>query len=479
VRLVTRSIVALAGLSAALLAQPGTSAVAAEVVNYHAPVRASGQLVISFHGDRAAGCEASFRCDVQAGTVRWTPRSRGQLDLSRTPGGRLRGYLYFYGTGETSVETIGVVQRVGPDGSHVCADARGSGFSSSLPVITVEAKTLRFGLRPRPGVFGPPTTALLATNCGGPLATDVLRSLPSGAVSLRALRSDRATIDLSGSAAFSSGGLAGTVTSTIALRVGQARVRRVRRPVRRPPERPNRPPLQSISVEYRVERVRGSLAVDIAGDPRTCTPLDACGVGGTLTATPRSARGEAYVFAYGRLPRLALRRAVGLAPGPLSRRSGVYGYLTFNRGRGAVTAVLDRDGTPACRDTTSVSGGVIDLRARGRRVTARLASGDYGIELLRTRCPGPLLADIERGTPLAVGRIPLRALGRRRLTLRLDRGARAVTPGYMLRSRPDIKIVLEREEVKETELSGGSLVEVDEGGGGGGGGGGGSLARAR
>ncbi len=214
-------------------------------------------------------------------------------------------------------------------------------------------------------------------------------------------------------------------------------------------------------MEYRVARVTGSLPVDIAGDPRTCTPLDACGVGGTLTVTPGSARGEAYVFAFGRLPRLALRRAVGLAPGPRPRKARVYGYLTLNPGWGTVTALLDRDGAPACRDATSLSNGLIDLRARGRRVTARFFGGAEGTELLRTRCPGPLLADIERGTRLAVGRIPLRALGRRRLTLRLDRGARAVTPGYMLRSRPDIRIVLEREEVKETELSGGSFVEVE------------------
>jgi hypothetical protein len=468
VRLVTSATVAAAGLSAALVAAPVPSAGAAEPVSYHAPVRASGQLVVTFHGDRAAGCEASFRCDVQAGTVRWTPRSRGELDLLRMRGRRLSGYLYLYGTDETSAETVGVVQRGAVDGTHVCADARGGGFSSALPVITVGARTLRFGLRPGPGVFGPPTPALRATNCGGPLPTDVLRGLPSPAVSLRALRSGPRTVDLSGSAAFSSSGLAGTVSSTIVLRTGQTRVRRLRRLVRRRPERPNRPPFRSIAIEYHVERVTGSLPVDIAGDPRTCTPLDACGVGGTLTVTPGSVRGEAYVFAYGRLPRVALRRAVGLAPGPRPRRASVYGYLTLNPGWGTVTALLDRDGTPACRDATSLSNSLIDLRAQGRRVTARFSGGAEGADLLRTRCPGPLLADVGRGTRLAVGRIPLRGLGRRSLTLRLDRGARAVTPGYMLRSRPDVRIVLEREEVRESELSGGSFVDDDGGGGGGG-----------
>jgi hypothetical protein len=461
------------GFSAGLVAAPVEPAAAAETVSYNAGVRVSGQLVVSFHGDPAAGCELSFRCDVQGGTLRWTPQTRGRLSLFGVRGRRLSGYLTPSGPIGTRAETVTIVQRGAADGTHVCADARG-GLFDAFPLIAVGVRRLTFGLRARPGVFGPPGSALPATNCGGPLPEDVLRDLSTRTVGLRALRSHPTRIDLSGSSAFASGGLAGRVESTIVLRVGQVRVPRQRR-VLRPPRRrsSNRPPLRSIAVEYRIARLTGSVPVDVTADPRTCAPLDACGLAGTLTVSLGPARGEGYVFGYGRLPVAALRRAVGLARGPVPRKASVYGYLSWGRGSGAVSAMLTRNGAPACRDSAAVRTGFLELRARGRRVTARFAGGlasGGGAELLRTRCPGPLLTDLGRGTQFAVGRLPLRALGRRRLTLHLDRGARAVTPGYRLRSRPDLRIVLEREEVEHRVLSltSGGVVEVGGGGSGGG-----------
>jgi hypothetical protein len=451
---------------AALSAQ---SAVAAERVTYRADVSVSGQVTVTFHGDPAAGCEATFRCDVKDGSMRWTPKARGRLSLFGVPGRRLSGFLDLFG-GEVRPDTIAAVQRSAADGTHICVDARGrSPFG--VPLIAIGRRDLRFGLRPRPGVFGPVTSGPLATNCGGPLPADTLQGLPMRTVSLRALRTESTTIDLSGSAAFAAGGLAGMVESTMRIRLGKALVRRVQRRPRRPPSQPSsRPPLRNIEVEYRVTRVAGSLPVDVAADPRSCAPLDACGLDGTLTVTPSPGNGEAYLFGYGRLSTGELRRAVGLAAGPIPREAAVYGYLSWSRARGTVTAALNRDGTPACRDTAPFSAGLIDLRVRGRRVIARLADGTGGLggeDVLRTRCPGPLLADVRRGTRLAVGRIPLRAFGRRKLTLRLNRGVSAVTPGYMLRSRPNLRIMLEREEVKVGRPEGAVL--VDDGGGGGGG----------
>jgi hypothetical protein len=467
-------VVPMAGLSAALLAAPVRSAAAAERVTYRAGVSISGQVTVSFHGDRAAGCEATFRCDVQ-GTMRWTPRSGGQLSLLGVPGRRLSGYLSLFGGSEATVDTLAVVQRTAADGTHVCADARGSSYFSS-PLVAVRRRSLRFGLQARPGAFGPLTATPLGTNCGGPLPTDALQGLPTRTVSLRALRTAATRIDLSGSAPFAAGGLAGTVESSVLVRVRKARVRRAQRPRRATRPRPSdRPPFRNIAVEYRLARMTGSVPVEVAAEPPTCVALDACGLAGRLTVTPGPARGEAYVFAYARLPRIALRRALGLAPGPRPRKVAVYGYLTWTRARGAVSAALDRNGTPACRDTTPLSNGFIELRARGRRVTARFAGGGEGLggaDVLRTRCPGPLLADLGRGTRLAVGRIPRRALGRRTLTLHLDQGATALTPGYRLRSQPDLRIVLEREKVEEEQVPEPVFVGEDEGGGGGGGGGG-------
>jgi hypothetical protein len=59
------------------------------------------------------------------------------------------------------------------------------------------------------------------------------------------------------------------------------------------------------------------------------------------------------------------------------------------------------------------------------------------------------------------------ALGRRRLTLHLDQGASAMTPGYRLRSRLDLTVVPEREKVEERRFPGGGVVVDDRGGGGG------------
>jgi hypothetical protein len=470
VRFVT---IAVASLSATWIAAPLAGATTAERVSYQAGVRVSGQVIVSFHSDRAAGCEAAFRCDVRSGTIRWTPRTRGQLSLLGQPGRRLTGYLSLFGEAETTVDTLAVVERSASDGSHVCADARVSSYFAA-PLASVGRRGLRFGLRSRPGVFGPLTATNLVTSCGGPLPADALRGLPTRAVSLRALRAAPSRIDLSGSVPFSSGGFAGTVESTVLVRLQKARVRRPRlRPRRVTPRRSSRPPIRQIAVEYRLARMTGSVPVEVAGNPRACLPLDACGLAGTLTVTPGPARAEAYVVAYGRLPRAVLRRAVGLAPGPPPRKVGVYGYLAWDRARGTMTADLQRDGIPACRDSTRIRNGFIALGVRGRRVTARLGYGAEelgGAGALVTRCPGPMFSDLGRSTRLAIGRIPRSALGRRRVELHLDQGATALTPGYTLRSRPNLTVVLEREKVEERELSGEAFIEVGDDGGGGGGG---------
>ena len=453
---------------AALLTGSVQSAAAAERVTYRAAVSVSGQVIVSFHGDRAAGCEAAFRCDVEAGTIRWTPQSRGQLSLSRVSGRRLTGYLYLFGGAETTLDALAVVQRSAADGTHVCADGRDSQYSA-FTLVSVRQRRLRFGLQQHPRAFGPLGATPLGTNCGGPLPADTLRRLRTRMVTLRKLLRGPTTIDLSGSAPFAAGGFAGTVDSSVLLRVRKARVRRAeRRPRRSSPRPPDRPPGRFLSVEYQLARLSGSVAIGLAADPRGCAVLDACGLSGTLRITPGPAPGEAYVIAEGRRSRIALRRAVGLAPGPSPSNIGVYGYLLWRKGRGRVTTELQRNGEPACRDTSSVTDGVIDLRVRGRRVIARFAGGApyTGADILRTRCPGPLLADVGQSARLAVGRIPRRALGRRRVTIHLDQSGTAAAPGYSLHSRPDLTVVLEREKVEEGTLSGSGFV-VEEGGSGG------------
>jgi hypothetical protein len=421
------------------------SASAATRINYRAQVDISGQVVVTFRGDPAAGCEASFRCDVESGTIRWTPQQEGQLYLFDPGRGRLVSSLSFYGTSEGTPGTLAFVERRAADGAeHMCVDARGSVFEG-FPVDVVGKRRLRFGLRPSPR--GYPPQPLLPTHCGGPLVTDVLPGLPTRTVGLRTLLRGPTKIDLSGSTEFAAGGLVGTAVSTLEVEVGKVRARPVRRRRPRQPRRAPRPPrIRSAQVEYRVSGVSGSIPVDVLADPRVCAPLDACGLAGSLTVTPRPGEGEAYLYAYGRLPKQDLRRALGVAPGPAPRGARLYGYVSLSDEAGSVVAALERDGGPACRDSAPLRRSTLELRVRDGQVTAVFGGGAQGgSDTLRTRCPGPLAGDLGRGSPLASGRIPLSAFSRRRLTLHLDRGASVTTPGFRLRSRPDLKIELERE----------------------------------
>jgi hypothetical protein len=447
--------IAAAGLTAVSLAAPLGDAVAAGTARYRVDLRVSGQLLVRFHGDPAAGCATFLRCDVGGGTVRWRPQSRLGLELV-FPRARDEEAISFVSTGSPGARTAAVVRRSAADGTHVCRDSRDD-VLAMLPLIEADRRGLRLGLGARRGGSGASSGGPMGTNCGGPLPADVLRRLPARTVSLRALRRGPTRVDLSGESRFAAGGLAGTVRSTIAVRVGKSDVERRPRglqPGPRSRRRRDRPPLRSIAVEYRIERLTGSMPVAATARSRNCARVDACGLGGTLAVTPGPARGEGYVVAYGRVPRAALSRAVGLAPGPIPHKVSAYGYVAWTSGRGTVTAALDRDGTAACRDTAPLSSGLLELRLRDRRVTARIGAGApfLGADLLRTRCPGPLLADLKPRTELAAGHLPLRALARRRVTLRLDRGASAAARGYRLRSRPDLTLVLEREKVEHSTL---------------------------
>jgi hypothetical protein len=412
---------------------------------YRAEARLSGQLIVTFHGDRSAGCETSFRCDVESGS---SGGRRALRDRSTSSGpvadGPLFSALSVFSFGEATSGTLAIVRRRAGDGTEqLCADVRGNSYET-LPVVAAGPRALTFGLGPSRGAFPPQPP--LPTHCGGPLAADVLRGLPSRTVTLRRLVRGPTTIDLSGSTEFAAGGLAGTAVSSIEVRLEQMNARRARQ--RRPPRRRGarkRPPIRTVRVEYRVAGVSGSARVDVRADARTCAPLDACGLAGSVAATPGPAEGEAYLIAYGRLPKSALRRALGLAPGPRPRKARLYGYVELE-GTGTVAAALDRDGTPACRDSVPLRGGTLELRVRGGNVTASFGGrGGIGSDLLGTRCPGPLAADLGSRGHLATGAIPLRAFGRRRLTIHLDRGASLTTTGFELRSRPDLKIELERE----------------------------------
>lgn len=433
-----------ASIAAAWLASPPTASAqffgfgGARVSQLNVPVKVTGALRVEFRGDEAAGCAAVGLCGV-AGTVTWSPGEAGQIGvLTAGKGSRRRTRtVVFLGTGPFGEDaTVSHVTRTLPDGSRrLCTDARPTGAVQDRPGIVVTLQGL----------------GILGGRCAGPQPGDIRSALPVRRLRRAALRRPGTRIDLSSDAPFSAGGLSGRVRSTVVLELGRARAERPSDP-RRPPARSRR---RALIVRYAVERVTGSVRSDLAAvaDPRRCDPLDACGLAGSLTRVLDGGRGQATLFASARrstTSRRELRATLGLAPGPAARvQSG--GFGSWRTPAGALVTELGRpDGTPPCRDRVSQSRADMQLEVVNGRLTASLP-GFGDLESgggARTRCPGGEAAE---GGPqtVAAGSVPLRALRRRRVTIRLTRGGSGVAQPFRVTTRPDVTIVLRRTRIAE------------------------------
>jgi hypothetical protein len=207
-------------------------------------------------------------------------------------------------------------------------------------------------------------------------------------------------------------------------------------------------------VSYRVDRVSGQVATQLSGltDPDLCGPLDACGLMGSVTATPSASSGEAFIYAdaSARHSWRDLRRAVGLSAGRPPRGVSTFGFVGWTRDTGAVTSDLTRNGAPACTDSEPLSaGGVVSLRFSRRAVGAAYGDPDQsGDGLLATRCPGPLLTDAAGSGALATTSVPLSAFRARRVTLRLQDGHSYSSDGYHGITTADLSVTMHRTGVK-------------------------------
>ncbi len=452
-------------------------AVSQVVAAYEANVRASGQVIVTFHGDHTAGCDVTGECDVQSGTMTWTPPSSGSLevlDFGSKGRPRLRALLGLSGIEQAARAGSTSVQRAASGGVDTCIDTAAVRGDTRLRVTDDASGGLTFGLyatrAPVPLLGVPQTPFDLAyelegsasavdepapTHCGGPLPADFLPSLPARAVPLSALRRGASTVDLSGVSTFAAGGLAGTARSSIVLHVRRLRSLTVHR---KPRPTPMIDEDRVISVEYRVAKVAGTIAVRAAADPSTCAAFAACGLDGSLTVRPGPGQGTAYVIAYdvASTSGTRLRRAVGLASGKIPRYAQVSGLATWTSTTGTVSAAFERGGSPACRDVTPLPLSALELNVKGGRAIATFGGTDYADlapirDLLRTRCPGPLLSDLlAHNAALATSNTPISALGQRTLTLRLTHGTTVRAPGFTWRSLPALTIMLQRVRVTET-----------------------------
>src|SRR4051795_7681566 len=108
--------------------------------------------------------------------------------------------------------------------------------------------------------FAPPD--VLRTSCAGPTTSDVAALLPARRISERQLTRGHRTLDFSAEAPFASHGLAGTLHSTVVVKVGAG----TREPLNNSSDSSGTPPgthrvrERMLTAEYRVERVSGSVA---------------------------------------------------------------------------------------------------------------------------------------------------------------------------------------------------------------------------
>ncbi|MEA2410804.1 MAG: hypothetical protein QOC77_1365 [Thermoleophilaceae bacterium] len=415
---------------------------------YESAVKGSGQVTVEFHGDEAAGCAAAHLCGV-SGTVTWSPGSGGFLLAfgERSHGQHIESGTLAVGDdlGYGDPGTSARVRRAGDGGApgSLCADV-GSSIASSNPAPR-RGTSIAFSLFE--------TDEVLRTRCAGPLTRDVASLMPTRTISERAVRRGGAKLDFSADGEFASHGLAGTLHSNVVLHVGKGSNLLQSQQQAAPPPGTRSQRTRYLEVSYRIASVSGRVVTSVRGlaDPDLCGPLDSCGLLGTLTTAPSSSTGDGSVIAFGsaKHTKRDLRRALGLAPGPVPRGVQRVGFFEWEDA-GSVASDLTRAGAPACADSTPLAGGgLLDLGFSGAHATARYDGGDVtlGGDPLRTRCPGPSASDATGG--LAVGTVPLAALGARRATLRLTRGTSFHANGYRGATRPDLTVVIRRTRLRD------------------------------
>lgn len=426
---------------------------------------ARGSVSIDFHGDRAAGCEAAGLCDV-SGTVTWAPERDGALVAFGydSEGTRYSEAFLLFGGGPGRVTTTSTRVRRGAAGRDgLCVDGL-AGEESLIGSERRSGRSIEVSLTGGGGSF--PPTDNFRTRCAGPTASDIAALLPRHVLTTRQVERGRIPLDFSAEREFAAHGLAGTVRSTVVLRLGRGQRSGVD-DTEHPPGLTRVRRRRALDVTYRIESVSGQAIADVQGlaDPDLCGPLDACGLLGTVTVAPAASSGVAFLSATARLrtPPRDLSRALGLVPGGRPRGVRTYGFAYWERDDGTVESRLTRDGATACRDSEPLlGGGGIGLKLSGNSVRVIYGSSEasQGPDPLHTRCPGPGIADVASDRALASGTVPLSAFRDRRVTLRLTRGGAWSGDGYSGATRSDVTVVLRRTRIRRSVQEETELVDV-------------------
>ena len=453
---IARSVTAVVLGSLALLAVAGEPrpALAAEAASpagsLSIPVEVEGSVQVEFAANPATGCPDP--CDV-SGSVAWEPAGDAQLevDLGARHRPRLEGLLVFFGgLGQNGPRTTAQVIRGRSDGTAgACSDAR----TADLLVLDFSARSDSF-LQARLVRGEPDDSDVFRSRCGGPIESDLLAALPSARIDRATLLEGRTSVDLSGTRTFAAHGFAGTVRSSLSLRLGRARAEVPIRTFATPP-RPPTSALRTVTAVYRVERVAGSVETTFGSvaERSLCEPLDVCGASGSVRLEPLVSSGRATFFAYGSARRTTghdLRAALGLVRGRHARGITALGGADWTQDGGhASESFTDAFGN-TCRDSAPLGAGFMTFWVGPRRVFAGYGRGpDSGFDPLRTRCPGPSLLDAAQDHPLAAGNVSRKAFRKRSVVITLARGRTFESQPYRGESRPALTIVLRRLSVRE------------------------------
>jgi hypothetical protein len=384
------------------------------------PVRSTGKVVVSFHGDPATGCAARGLCGY-SGTDTLDAGARGDLLLGtyRRHGRTEHDALLMQPPPARVTSAI-----VADPGGGACSDAPGQFadlFDASLHGARVTLVVLD------------PGGSVLATRCAGPLDSDVLAAFPRVTVPVGTLLRGRKRLDLGGTREFAGDGFAGTVNSTVAVQLGRPRHIRGGEGGGLPPGFHFRR-MRIVTQSLTLTRLGGSLAGTFRSSSG-CGPLGACGAQGTLGLSPSPSGASGVLAATGPV-NAPLRDFLAALHGGHRRGIDVGGGVEW-RDRSLERETFGQSG--ACNDTAPVSRGSVFFDVGRRAVHAR-----YVVDgTLRTRCPGPMIAGV-----VASGAGSPAALAGRSFTLRLT-GTRFADRGYAGTFEGSIALTLRRGRISQ------------------------------
>jgi hypothetical protein len=408
---------------------PGTKATFTQI-----PVRVRGDVVVQFHGDQATGCAARGLCGF-SGTVIWQPPKTGTLEAdSFRSGGRLEYNvsLGFSGGPLAGAPSSGAVTtadvRFAPTGSagssSTCTDAASTGDDIEMPV----------NLRAASITLAAASPSILGTRCAGPLQSDVASLLARRVIDVATLSHGRAGVSLASSSDFAVHGLAGTVTSTVQLRLGHPQTQRLGDGT----SSTSQLHLRAVVVSYRAH-LDGSVLTHVHGDPSSCAPLGSCGANGTFALRVHSGPGILALAAITRKRRPVRDALTALG---LRRDGNPKGVLVLGffvaRGQGTYTVDVAQ-GATTCRDSGPGDPGSVTLSVGGRRLAAEFDASQPAPHL---RCPGPSVSQTAVAMPRVGG------LTRHGGIIHLRSAAELKDEGYTGRTVANLALTMSRPKVR-------------------------------